>query len=371
MSPPATWPTARPPTAVPDRRRRGSDARRHPPEMPDLSMHPLVEVEDLHVTFASREETVRAVNGVSFTLMPGEVLCIIGESGSGKSVTLRALMRLLPRRRTVISGRMRVGEHEILALDERTLARMRGAVVSMVFQEPMTALDPVYTVGRQIGETVRRHTGCDQRTARARALELLELVHIPSAERRLDAYPHELSGGLRQRAMIAMALSCSPQLLLADEPTTALDATVQVQVLILLRRLQRELGMGMIFVTHDLGVAAEIADTIAVMYAGRIVEVGSVAQVLSDPQHPDTAGLLASTVHGQDKDRDIDAIPGSPPDMRLLRQGGSLAPRCARRTSLCRSAVPETRAHAPGRLVACFNPTGDSSNPACATGSPK
>src|SRR5271154_835588 len=222
-------------------------------------------------------------------------------------------------------------------MSAKELRDLRGGLAAMVFQEPMTALDPVYTIGQQIGETVRRHTGCDRKAARARALELLELVRIPSAERRLDAYPHELSGGLRQRAMIAMALSCNPRLLLADEPTTALDATVQVQVLILLRRLQRELGMGMIFVTHDLGVAAEIADRIAVMYAGRIVEVGPVAQVLSDPLHPYTAGLLASTVHGQARDRDIDAIPGSPPDMRRLPQGCSFAQRCSRRSAECRN----------------------------------
>jgi peptide/nickel transport system ATP-binding protein len=179
-------------------------------------------------------------------------------------------------------------------------------------------------------------------------------VRIPSPERRLDAYPHELSGGLRQRAMIAMALSCNPRLLLADEPTTALDATVQVQVLILLRRLQRELGMGMIFVTHDLGVAAEIADTVAVMYAGRIVESGPVVRVLKTPAHPYTAGLLASTVHGQPRERDIDAIPGSPPDLRRLPPGCSFAPRCPRRIADCRRAVPEPRLIAPGRMAACF-----------------
>ena len=241
---------------------------------------PLAEVSDLSIRFVTREATVHAVNGVSFCVRSGEVLCILGESGSGKTVTLRALMRLLPPRRTQIEGMVRVEGHDVLAMRSRALRDLRGGLVSMVFQEPMTALDPVYTVGQQIGETVRRHTGCDRRAARARALELLELVRIPSAERRLDAYPHELSGGLRQRAMIAMALSCNPRLLLADEPTTALDATVQVQVLVLLRRLQRELGMGMIFVTHDIGVAAEIADTVAVMYAGRIVESGPVARVL-------------------------------------------------------------------------------------------
>jgi peptide/nickel transport system ATP-binding protein len=315
---------------------------------------PLVEVNDLSVKFVSREATVHAVNKISFSAKRGEVLCILGESGSGKSVTLRTLMRLLPVRAKV-EGSIHVNGRDVLAMRSRELRDLRGGLVAMIFQEPMTALDPVYTVGQQIGETVRRHTGCGRTAARARALELLELVRIPSAARRLDAYPHELSGGLRQRAMIAIALSCNPQLLLADEPTTALDATVQVQVLILLRRLQRELGMGMIFVTHDLGVAAEIADRIAVMYAGRIVEVGPVAQVLANPLHPYTAGLLASTVHGQDKHHDIDAIPGSPPDMRRLSPGCSFAPRCSRRTAVCRMTVPEPQFSAPGRMAACFN----------------
>jgi peptide/nickel transport system ATP-binding protein len=319
---------------------------------------PLAEVNDLRVRFVTREATVHAVNGVSFRVQPGEVLCILGESGSGKTVTLRALMRLLPPRRTRIEGIVRVEGHDILAMRSRALRDLRGGLVSMVFQEPMTALDPVYTIGQQIGETVRRHTGCDRRAARARALELLELVRIPSADRRLGAYPHELSGGLRQRAMIAMALSCKPRLLLADEPTTALDATVQVQVLVLLRRLQRELGMGMIFVTHDIGVAAEIADFIAVMYAGRIVESGPVARVLQAPAHPYTAGLLASTVHGQPRERDIDAIPGSPPDLRRLPPGCSFAPRCPRRTAECRRAVPEPRFPKPGHMAACFAVTG-------------
>jgi peptide/nickel transport system ATP-binding protein len=315
---------------------------------------PLAEVRDLTVRFVTREATVHAVNGVDFSVRPGEVLCILGESGSGKSVTLRALMRLLPPKRTQITGTVRVDGRDVLAMGARDLRDLRGGLVSMIFQEPMTALDPVYTIGTQIAETVMRHKGCDRRTARARALELLELVRVPSATRRLDAYPHELSGGLRQRAMIAMALSCSPRLLLADEPTTALDATVQIQVLILLRRLQREMGMGMIFVTHDLGVASEIADRIAVMYAGRIVESGSVADVLAAPAHPYTAGLLSSTVHGQRRDQVIEAIPGSPPDMRRLPPGCSFAPRCPVRMAECGRVVPEPRSPAPGRMARCL-----------------
>jgi peptide/nickel transport system ATP-binding protein len=327
--------------------------------MPDMdgSFHlaqtNLVEVENLAVRFVTREATVHAVNGVTFNVQPGEVLCILGESGSGKSVTLRALMRLLPPRRAKINGRIKVDGQDVLSLDSRDLRRLRGGLVSMIFQEPMTALDPVYTIGQQITETIIRHKGGSYAAARARALDLLELVKIPSAARRLDNFPHELSGGLRQRAMIAMALSCGPRLLLADEPTTALDATVQIQVLILLRKLQKELGMGTIFVTHDLGVASEIADRIAVMYGGQIVEEGPVADVLANPLHPYTRGLLASTVHGQSRDHDIDAIPGSPPDLRRLPTGCAFAPRCARVSPECRAAVPEERRPVGDRMARC------------------
>ncbi len=315
---------------------------------------PLVEVEDLSVDFVTRESSVRAVNGVSFAMMPGEVLCVLGESGSGKSVTMRALMRLLPPKRAVITGKIRIAGQDVLAMDDRALRAMRGASVSMIFQEPMTAFDPVVRVGDQIAEVVALHRGVSRREARRRALDLFELVRIPSAERRLDAYPHELSGGLRQRAMIALALSCEPRLLLADEPTTALDATVQIQVLILLRRLQQELGMSVIFVTHDLGVAAEIADRVAVMYAGRVVETGPVRDLLRNPRHPYTAGLLASTVHDQPRDRELRAIPGAPPDMRRLPPGCSFAPRCAGAIAECSAGMPPPVTPAPGRVVRCI-----------------
>jgi peptide/nickel transport system ATP-binding protein len=320
----------------------------------DAAVRPLVEIRDLTVNFVSREATVAAVNGVSFDVLPGEVLCIIGESGSGKSVTMRSILRLHPPRRTVISGSVRVGEHDILALSESAMNAVRGPVVSMIFQEPMTALDPVYRIGNQIAETVMRHEGCSRSTAMARALELLQLVKVPSPERRLRAYAHELSGGLRQRAMMALALSCRPSLLLADEPTTALDATVQIQVLVMLRGLQREFGMGVIFVTHDLGVAAQIADKVAVMYAGRIIEYGSAADVLMRPAHPYTLGLLSSTVHGQSRDTQIEAIPGSPPDLRNLPRGCSFAPRCKFEIAACAAAFPDRTVVGANHTASCL-----------------
>ncbi len=227
---------------------------------------PLVEMRDVRVRFHGAR-TVHAVNGVDLTLAPGETLSILGESGSGKSVTLKTLLRLLPEKRSEVSGEVRVGGVDVLALSGKALADHRGGVVSMIFQDPMLALDPVYSIGDQIAETVMRHEGASAAEGKARALEMLTRVRIPSPERRLNAYPHEMSGGMRQRAMIALALACKPKLLLADEPTTALDATVQIQILLLLRELQREFGMGMIFVTHDIGVAVEISDRVAVMYA--------------------------------------------------------------------------------------------------------
>ena len=254
--------------------------------MANATAAPIVRAEDVTVRFVSRDATVNAVNGVSFTLDPGEVLCILGESGSGKSVTLRALMRLLPPRRSRLSGRIEIAGRNVLDMSERALADLRGTEVGMIFQEPMVAFDPVYTVGTQIAETIVRHEGVSREQARRRAIDLLERVRIPSPERRLRAYPHELSGGMRQRAMIALALCCNPSLLLADEPTTALDATVQIQILLLLRELQRELGMAVIFVTHDVGVAVEIADRIAVMYGGRFVETGPVRESCATPGTP-------------------------------------------------------------------------------------
>src|SRR6187402_3232533 len=257
-------------------------------------MSNLVEVRNLNVRFGG-ERTVYAVNDLNLTLGEGEVLGLLGESGSGKSVTLRALMRLLPKKRTQITGTVNVLGKDVLALDDDELSAFRGQSVSMIFQEPALALDPVYTIGAQIAESVVRHEGKSHAEGRARALEMLEVVRIPSAKRRLDAYPHEMSGGMRQRAMIALALACRPKILLADEPTTALDATVQIQILLLLRELQREFGMSVIFVTHDIGVAIEICDRVAVMYAGQIVEDNAVGPLIAAPAHPYTAGLMAAS----------------------------------------------------------------------------
>ena len=315
---------------------------------------PVVSVRDLQVRFVTREATVHAVNGVSFDLEAGSVLGILGESGSGKSVTLRALMRLLPPRRTLIEGRVRVAGHDITAMDEAALNAVRGTEVAMIFQEPMIALDPVFTVGEQIAETIVRHEGVSYGDAWRRAHELLEMVQIPSPARRLKAYPHEMSGGMRQRAMIALALSCRPTVLLADEPTTALDVTVQIQIILLLRQLQQELGMSVIFVTHDVGVAVEVADRIAVMYAGRFVETGPTEAVIDSPAHPYTAGLLASTVLGSVRGQRLEAIPGMPPDLRALPQGCPFAPRCRYAEDRCRAAMPPEFQVAPDHMTRCL-----------------
>lgn len=261
---------------------------------------PIIEIRDLHVTFAARGRTVHALDGIDLTLDQGEVLGLLGESGSGKSVTLRAILRLLPERGVTVRGSVRVGSVDVLSADERALQKLRGPKVAIIFQEPMTALDPVYTIGHQIMEPIVHHEGASWADARARAKELLERVQVPSPVRRLDAFPHELSGGLRQRAMIAIALACRPQVLLADEPTTALDATVQIQILLLLRSLQKELGTAVIMVTHDVGVAAEIADRIAVMRTGKVVEHGNVSDVLKRPRHSYTQSLLRDTIRGDD-----------------------------------------------------------------------
>jgi peptide/nickel transport system ATP-binding protein len=312
----------------------------------------LIDVADLHVRFAGGERVVHAVNGIDLTLGRGEVLGILGESGSGKSVTLRTMMRLLPREARV-TGTVTVEGRDILRCGDRDLRSLRGSRIAMVFQEPMTALDPSFTIGYQIAEPIVSHEGISWSSAYARARTMLDLVQVPSADRRLKAYPHELSGGLRQRAMIAIALGCRPAILLADEPTTALDATVQIQILLLLRSLQRELGMGVVFVTHDVGAAAEIADRLAVMYAGRIVESGPVADVLQRPLHPYTEGLLGSTVHGDRRLNPVRALTGAPPSLQAPLTQCGFADRCVHARAPCRAAIPGPVLFAPGRRVEC------------------
>jgi peptide/nickel transport system ATP-binding protein len=299
----------------------------------------LLEVRNLAVHFRNRDGILAVVQEVSFALKPGGTLSILGESGSGKTMTMRALMRLLPPN-AQLSGQVVFEDTDIAALDEAGLRAIRGPKIAMIFQDPMAALDPVYTIGAQISEVIVAHEGVTRAAARSRARELLDMVQIPSAQRRLDAYPHELSGGLRQRAMIALALSCRPKLLLADEPTTALDATVQIQILLLIRELQRAIGMAVILVSHDIGVACEIADDVAVMYAGRFVETASIADIVVAPRHPYTKGLLASTVGTGSRGTSLMPIPGSPPDPANLPAGCAFAPRCAQRLEICGNIAP-------------------------------
>jgi len=315
----------------------------------------LVNINNLNVTFTAGRKPVRAVDGVNLQIRRGEVVALIGESGSGKSVTLRSILKLHPPRKTIMQGSVEVDGKDVLKMTPAELADFRGSMASMIFQEPLLALDPVYTVGDQIIEAIRRHENIDKAAAHARALEMFERVRIPSPERRLAAYPHEMSGGMRQRAMISLALATHPKLLLADEPTTALDATVQIQILLLLRELQRELGLSVVFVTHDIGAAVEVADRIAVMYAGRIVEEGPVRTLIREPQHPYTQALLRSVAHGSfTKGSRLDTIPGSPPDLANLPAGCVFADRCQRAGDECRQTAPDETWITPDHRARCF-----------------
>lgn len=315
----------------------------------------LVDIRDLKVTFTGGPKPICAVNGVDLSIDRGETLAILGESGSGKSVTLRALLRLNPEKRTTIEGSITVGGRDVLALNAKELQAFRGRDVSMIFQEPALALDPVYTLGQQIAETIVKHDGGSKEAAWKRALDLFERVRIPSPERRLGNYPHEMSGGMRQRAMIALALACNPKVLLADEPTTALDATVQIQILLLIRDLQREFGIAVIFVTHDIGVAVEVADRVAVMYGGRIVETGPIRDIIRRPRHPYTIGLLKSRAHdAMTKGTRLDAIPGSPPDLANLPPGCAFAPRCKIAEPACMETTPQPVAVGEGHEARCL-----------------
>ena len=305
---------------------------------------PYLEVRNLTTTFSMPGDiVVNAVNDVSFSLEKGRVYALLGESGSGKSVTLRSILRVLPERRANVSGEVWLDGVELLSLPETEMRDVRGRRISMIFQEPIAAFDPVYTCGKQIEEAIVRHQNLSREEASQKTKELLQMVQIPEAERRMRAYPHELSGGMRQRMMIAGAISCDPDLLLADEPSTSLDVTVQAQILALIRELQTRLEMAVIFVTHDLGVVAEIADEVAVMYGGRIIESGPVREVLKNPTHPYTQGLLQAIVRGNKKGQRLVSIPGVPPDLSRLPPGCSFVPRCSYAHSECQEALPEER----------------------------
>jgi peptide/nickel transport system ATP-binding protein len=317
---------------------------------------PLLEVEDLSVRFDTDEGTVHAVDRVSLTLAPREVLGIVGESGCGKSVTALSILRLLPKTATV-TGSARFEGVDLLRSSGSRLRDVRGQRIAFVFQEPMTSLNPVLRVGQQVAEVVRRHNDVSRGEARARAVELFDLVHIPDPERRVDEYPHQLSGGMRQRVMIAMALSCDPSILIADEPTTALDVTIQAGILDLLRELRERLGTAIILITHNLGVVADIADRVVVMYAGRKVEEAPVGELFGHPQHPYTIGLLGAIPRpGAGRAGRLQEIPGRVPSLQELPTFCAFADRCPRADELSRSEVPELRRVRPDHFVACFHP---------------
>ena len=328
-------------------------------------MENLIEIRSLDVRFYLKEGTVHAVNGVDMDIPANRTLGVVGESGCGKSITARAMLRILPPRGKIIAGSIRLAPRDSqrqpieitrLAPGGREMRAIRGGDISMIFQEPMTSLSPVHTVGNQIMESVRLHQKATRAEARDRAIEMLRLVGVPMAERRVDAYSHELSGGLRQRCMIAMALCCHPRLLIADEPTTALDVTIQAQILNLIERLQKELGMAMMMITHDLGVIAESADEVAVMYLGRIVERGSVDAIFNRPKHPYTVGLLESIPRiGKGNTERLASIPGTLPDPFQQPPGCPFHPRCKHRMhSVCDAGdPPPARKVAQGHEVAC------------------
>ncbi len=314
----------------------------------------LLEVENLQTHFRTSRGVNRAVNGVSFHVEAGETLAIVGESGCGKSVTSMSIMRLLPQGMAKSAGRITFDGRDLLGLTEREMEQVRGNEIGMIFQEPMTSLNPVLTVGFQIQETIALHQRVSRAEQKRRALEMLDLVGIPDPTRRLQEYPHQLSGGMRQRIMIALALACRPKLLIADEPTTALDVTIQAQILDLLRHIQREQGTAIILITHDLGVVAESTDRVAVMYAGRKIEEAKTSTLLANPQHPYTQGLLSAVPRiGAAQRGRLAEIPGLVPDLRKKLQGCAFANRCTYAGDVCRTLEPALTEKASGHWAAC------------------
>ncbi|MBV8775672.1 MAG: ABC transporter ATP-binding protein [Alphaproteobacteria bacterium] len=331
-----------------------------PADIPAALPAPLLDVDDLRTWFFTRDGVVRAVNGVSFRVMPGETLAIVGESGCGKSVTALSMLRLVPAPPgRIVSGAIRFAGRDLLSLSDAEMRDIRGNQISMIFQEPMTSLNPVMTIGRQIGEIVMLHQKLGRQRARRRAVEMLRLVHIPEPERRIAQYPHELSGGMRQRVMIAMALACNPKLLIADEPTTALDVTIQAQILDLMRELKQKIDAAIVLITHDLGVVAEMAERVVVMYAGHKVEEAPVKALFRRPLHPYTKGLLGSVPRlGAAQDEApprLVEIPGTVPSLKDPLPGCPFAARCAFATDICRARMPPFEEKEAGHFAACFH----------------
>jgi peptide/nickel transport system ATP-binding protein len=318
-------------------------------------VNPILEVDDLRTAFATEAGELRAVDGVSFALEPGKLMGLVGESGSGKTVTALSIMRLLPDSARTIGGAIRFDGVNLLELDERHMRKIRGAQIAMVFQEPMTSLNPVFTIGNQVGEAIRLHQHTDRAETLRRSVDALQMVGIADAPRRVNDYPHQLSGGMRQRVMIAMALACRPRVLIADEPTTALDVTIQAQILDLIRDLQRQLGLAVLLVTHDLGIVAEYADDVTILYAARVMERTSSAELFRNPLSPYTRGLLQSIpgVGGHRQDR-LNAIPGTIPSLLNPPSGCRFNPRCSMAIPACARVVPPLEVKAPGHEVACI-----------------
>ena len=322
------------------------------------SMADLIQVKNLRTSFFTPEGEVRAIDGVSFEIGEGKTLGLVGESGCGKSVTSLSIMRLIPSPPgRIVDGEIFYRGRDLLKLNKEEMRKIRGNEISMIFQEPMTSLNPVFTVGNQIGEAIRLHQGLGKKETRAKTIEMLRLVKIADPDSRVDAYPHQLSGGMRQRVMIAMALSCNPSLLIADEPTTALDVTIQAQILELIKELQQRLGMALLLITHDLGVVAERADEVAIMYAGKIVERASAQAIFARPFHPYTVGLLNSLPGtGAKKKKRLDAIPGVVPSPLHLPSGCRFRDRCPKAQTVCAETEPQLLEKEPGHWVACYFP---------------
>jgi peptide/nickel transport system ATP-binding protein len=331
------------------------------PKAPAAKAETILDITDLRTWFFTRDGIVRAVDGVSFHVFPGETLAIVGESGCGKSVTALSILRLIPSPPgRIVSGAIRFAGRDLLGLSEAEMRQVRGNDISMIFQEPMTSLNPVLTVGRQIAETLTLHQGLGHKAALAKAVDMLRLVHIPEARRRIGEYPHQLSGGMRQRVMIAMALACNPKLLLADEPTTALDVTIQAQILDLMRELKQKIDAAIVLITHDLGVVAEMAQRVVVMYAGRKAEEAPVGRLFRRPLHPYTKGLLASVPRlGASLDHEraprLAEIAGTVPSLREPILGCPFEARCAFATDICRREMPAFDEKEPGHFAACFH----------------